>query len=77
MFYIYQYKNKINGHMYIGLTNDSKRRFSEHLSAANNPNNKDYNQIIHKAIRKYGIENFDYIILEDNIENLKQAKEKE
>lgn len=60
--------------MYIGLTNNSRRRFLDHLSASNNPNNKDYNQAIHKAIRKYGINNFDYNLLEENIPTLKQAK---
>ena len=60
--------------MYIGLTNNSRRRFLDHLSASNNPNNKDYNQAIHKAIRKYGINNFDYNLLEENISTLEQAK---
>lgn len=66
---IYQYINKINGHMYIGLTNNSQRRYSEHWSSANNPNDKDYNQAVHSALRKYGKENFEFNILEDNIPN--------
>lgn len=64
--------------MYIGLTMQSaKRRFSDHLSSALNPNSKDHNQAIHKAIRKYGIGNFDFIILEDNIDSLQKCKERE
>lgn len=77
MFCIYQYKNKQNGYMYIGFTNNAKRRFSDHLSASNNPKNKDYNQPIHKAIRKHGINNFDFIILEDNLPTMEKAKERE
>ena len=74
---IYQYVNKLNGHMYIGLTNNAKRRFSDHLSAATNPNNKDYEAPIHRAIRKYGIENFDFNIIEDNIEDINLLKQRE
>lgn len=77
MYYIYQYKNKINGHMCIGLTNNLHRRYLDHLSAANNENNKNHNQPFHRALRKYGEENFDYITLEDNIETLEEAKERE
>ena len=61
---IYQYVNKINGHMYIGLTNNLKRRHNDHVSAANNPKNKDYNLAFHRALRKYSSENFDLNILE-------------
>ena len=71
---IYQYKNKINGHMYIGLAKDAKRRFYDHLNASKNPNHKDYNLVIHKAIRKYGIENFDFTILEDNLKDINEMK---
>lgn len=74
---IYQYINKINGHMYIGLTNDLKRRDHDHQSAANNINNKDYNNPFHCALRKYGRRNFELNVLEDNIETLEELKEKE
>lgn len=74
---IYQYINKLNGHMYIGLAKDPKRRFNDHLQASKNPNNKDYNLVLHKAIRKYGIENFEFNILEDDIESVEKMKERE
>lgn len=77
MYYIYQYVNKINNHQYIGYTNNLKRRFNDHLSSSNNPNNKDYNLAIHKAIRKHGINNFDFNVLEDNINTIEEAKERE
>lgn len=57
---IYQYVNKLNGHMYIGLTKNLQCRHNEHCQAAKNPNNRDYNLIFHKTLRKHGPENFDY-----------------
>ena len=53
---IYCFTNNINGKKYIGQTVRDKERFKEHLT-----NNK---QRIDKAIRKYGIFNFEYTILE-------------
>ena len=53
---IYCFTNNINGKKYIGQTVREKERFKEHLT-----NNK---QRIDKAIRKYGIFNFEYTILE-------------
>lgn len=57
---IYKYTNKINGKIYIGLSNDIQRRKNEHLTKAN-ANDKVY---FHQAIRKYGINNFDFEVLE-------------
>lgn len=37
---IYQYKNKINGHMYIGMAKDADRRYKEHENASFNKNHK-------------------------------------
>ncbi len=62
---IYKYTNKINGHSYIGQSVDIQKRKREHKSASFDPNNKDYNMVIHQAIRKYGLENFDITILEE------------
>lgn len=36
--YIYSFINKINGHRYIGKTNDVERRKREHKSLAYNKN---------------------------------------
>lgn len=62
---IYKYENKINGHIYIGQSIDIQKRFREHKSAAFNEKNPDYKLPIHSAIRKYGLENFDFEILTD------------
>lgn len=74
---IYMYLNKINGHKYIGYTNNFSRRYNDHKSSSFNPNDRDYNEVIHKAIRKYGLENFDYLILEECENNTKILKERE
>lgn len=65
MNYIYCYKNKINDHRYIGQTNNLSVRYSAHKSQAYNPNSKDYNCLFHKKIREYGLENFEFYVLEE------------
>lgn len=65
MNYIYCYTNKLNGKKYVGQTNNIDRRKREHRSAANNPNNKDYNYLFHQKLREYGEENFIFSILEE------------
>ena len=65
---IYMYINKINGHKYVGQTNNFKRRHNEHINQSYNKKRKrDYDMIFHKAIRKYGIENFEIVILKENL----------
>lgn len=64
IFYIYQYTNLTNGKKYVGQTNNIDRRIREHKSNSFNPQSVNYNNIIHKAIRKYGYENFKIEILE-------------
>lgn len=64
MYYIYCYTNKINGHKYVGQTNNLKRRIREHRSCAFNPKSSSYNDLIHKKLRQYGVENFDIEVLE-------------
>lgn len=63
--------------MYIGFAKGPKRRYNDHLSASFNINNKDYNLAIHRAIRKYGIDNFDFKILEDNLKDIETMKQRE
>ena len=54
---IYKIENLINGKVYIGQSIEIERRFKKHLTAKDNT-------VIHKAIRKYGKENFSLQILE-------------
>lgn len=65
---IYMYRNKLNDKKYIGQTSRSlNARHWQHLHS-------DY--YIDRALKKYGVENFELIILEDNIPN-EQLNEKE
>ena len=60
---IYKYQNKINGKIYIGQSIDIERRQYNHKSSAYNEKANDYNSQFHQAIRKYGLENFDFEII--------------
>jgi group I intron endonuclease len=65
---VYKITNKINGKVYIGKTKSNlNSRIACHKHEA-----KGYrtNQAIHKAIRKYGWENFTIEVVEDGIESL-------
>lgn len=53
IFYVYKITNLINGKIYIGKTNDIKRRWKEHLKSS-----KLSQYPIYRAIRKYGSSNF-------------------
>lgn len=61
MYYIYKATNKINGKIYIGQTVDFKRRKAEHLSSKKGVHAK---CVFHKAIQKYGKENFIWEIID-------------
>lgn len=63
--FIYCYTNKTNGKKYVGQTLTPFLRHHQHIKFSMNlivP--REYNLVFHKAIRKYGIENFDYQILD-------------
>ena len=63
--YIYCYTNKQNGKKYVGQTNNIKRRYKQHKDDSfANYSDARYNQAIHCAIRKHGLDNFDFEILE-------------
>lgn len=69
MNYIYCYTNKINGHKYVGQTNNIERRKREHRSNAFNPNSSEYNYLFHQKLREYGEDNFIFSILEETTED--------
>ena len=70
---VYLITNRINGKRYVGVTcRGYIVRFQEHLHEAISGSTS----ILHSAIRKYGSENFDVILLETNIpDDLIEAKE--
>ena len=62
---IYVIINNINNKKYIGQSINIERRFYEHRHRAFNKNLKFYNEPLYRAIRKYGIENFSFLVLEE------------
>ena len=59
MGYIYKITNTKNNKIYIGKTTTCiQDRFSKHIYESKNANVKGYSFILHKAFRKYGIDNF-------------------
>lgn len=64
---IYAIRNTINGKIYIGQTKDLHHRMIAHISLSRKINEK--SQPIHKAIAKYGEENFVFypLIIEQNV----------
>ena len=73
---IYKITNLINGKSYIGQSVNINKRFIAHKSAAFNTNNKKYNFPLYRAIRKYGIDNFRFDVLEECTESELNNKEK-
>lgn len=67
---IYCYTNTINGKMYVGQTMNPTVRYNAHKSSYQNPNDKEYDSLLHRAFRKYGFENFQYEILADDINDI-------
>jgi group I intron endonuclease len=58
---IYRVVNGINGKVYIGYTSNFKKRQQNHI-------NSKTNCVFHKAIRKYGYNNFKWQILYQSLE---------
>lgn len=61
---IYKITNIINGHAYVGQSEDIYVRWARHVSDSKNPNRHSYYYPLCCAFRKYGEENFDFEILE-------------
>lgn len=61
---IYKITNLINNKCYIGQSKHVSRRIQEHISSAHRVTAQDYNYPIHCAFRKYGLDNFDFELLE-------------
>lgn len=73
---VYKIENKINHKVYIGCSKNIENRWYHHKFEAKKENNPQYNYSIHKAFRKYGINNFSFSILEE-IEDEKYRFERE
>lgn len=70
--WIYKITNKINGKIYIGQSVDCKRRWKEHINGHWEEGSG--NSAIHLAIQKYGVDNFDFEIIEGPISNYNERE---
>lgn len=66
---IYAYKKKSsNKIVYVGQTNNLDYRHKQHIKYdPYNPNNREYNYPLSRGIRKYGEDEYELIILEDDL----------
>lgn len=61
---IYKYENKLNGKVYIGQSINIETRYTQHLYDSNNLATRNGTGVDF-AIKRYGIENFDFQIIEE------------
>ena len=62
-YHIYTFFNSINGKIYVGKAKNPNKRFIKHLRIASSSRSEE-KFYIHKAIKKYGKENFIFTILQ-------------
>jgi group I intron endonuclease len=65
--FVYKITNICNGKTYIGITKDIKSRFKYHTTRYLNKRCREYNKLLYKSFRKYGINNFKFEILYKDI----------
>lgn len=70
---IYCIKNKINGKIYIGQSWTVEERWVIHKKNRTKKDKKNYH--LYSSMRKYGLENFEFSILKEIIENGNAQKE--
>lgn len=63
---IYLFTNKINNKKYIGQSVNIEKRYAEHRTRPFNQSSTMYNGKFYRAIRKYGIDNFTFEIIDSN-----------
>lgn len=73
---IYKIENIINHKKYIGQSIDIYKRWERHKHIFNNKNSHSYEYPLYKDIRKYGLENFDFKIIEECDKDLLDEREK-
>ena len=71
---IYKTTNKINGKSYIGFTSNWKTRWQGHNDLAFKKNSS---HLIHKALRKYGWDNFDWQVIYQSLDKVHCLNEME
>lgn len=63
---IYKITNKITNKVYIGQSVDIRRRWNSHINVLNdtNKNEEEKSTALHQSMLKYGVDNFDFEIVE-------------
>lgn len=79
MGYIYKITNKLNNKVYIGQTRSARPtdRYAKHKYIASHLEKEKYVSLIHRAMNKYGLDNFTFEIIEEVENNLLNKKEME
>ena len=62
---IYKITNLVNNKIYIGQSINIKRRFEEHHYKPFYQKGDEYNIPLYRAIRKYGVDNFNFEVIEE------------
>ena len=63
VFSIYKATNKVNGKIYIGFDSNWPNRQWKHHTNYKTPKHPQYNCLFYKAIRKYGLKNFEWEVI--------------
>ena len=73
---IYRIENLVNHKIYIGLSKDCMKRWHDHRSKAfNSTREDDIKKPLYMAMRKYGLDNFTFEIIEKCDESLLKERE--
>nr|DAN24130.1 MAG TPA: intron associated endonuclease [Caudoviricetes sp.] len=75
LFTVYKISNVITGNVYIGVTNNFKRRISSHKYRLNKGNH--YSKLMQEDFNLYGLDSFEFDIIEDNIDTFDKATKTE
>lgn len=73
---IYKITNLINGKVYIGQSKNIAHRWTQHRNRPFNPLSSQYDSYFYRTIRKYGLENFTFEVVEQCSEEELNSKEK-
>lgn len=72
---IYKITNLTNNKVYIGQSINILKRFRDHKQIAFDKRSHCYDYPLYRAIRKYGIENFKFEIIEEVTKDLLTIRE--
>ena len=64
---IYKIENLINGKIYIGQSRNIEKRWTAHRTRPFNQNSNQYDSPLYRSIRKYRLENFSFVVLEETL----------